>query len=140
MAELPKPHRIVTKVHDLTTVPEYKSIERLAGVLFVDDILQHNHNAKIRSGRCEHCGYEMNYYDVVYYTVKSGIHSRQDVKAILSKPPREVIEVTFKDIQCVECGGAVTVAIDSYYCFWLTDPGGSDVTGDVKSPLPVQQP
>lgn len=132
------PHRIVTRVRDLTEVPNYRSIERLAGYLYVDDILRHNHSAAIESSRCERCGYEMNYYDVMYYTVRTGIHTREMVKELLYKPPLEYIDVTFKDIQCVECGGPVTVVVKGYYCFWRTDDLGRDVVGNVKSSLPVK--
>lgn len=135
---LPTPHRIVTKIRDLTEVPNYRSIERLAGVIFVDDILQHNHSAQVQPNRCEKCGYEMNYYDIMYYTVKSGIHPRQQVKEMLKKAPLEHIDVTFKDIQCVECGNPVTIVVNGYMCVWRTDVLGKDVTGDIKTPLPVR--
>lgn len=130
--QVPVPHRIVTRISDLTKVPHYRSIERLPGVLFVDDILRHNHSANITKSRCESCGYEMNYYDVMYYTVKTGIHPREQVKYLLSSAPLEYIDVTFKDIQCAECGAPIEVVIEGYMCLWRTDQLGRDVMGEVK--------
>ncbi len=135
---LPIPHRIVRRISDLTEVPHYRSIERLAGVLFVDEILRHNHSANLTSSRCDNCGYELNYYDVMYYTVKTGIHPREQVKQLLASPPLEYIDVTFKDIQCVECGHPVEVVIEGYMCLWRTDQLGKDVIGEVRTPLPVR--
>jgi len=136
--ELPTPHRIVTRIGDFTEVPHYKSIERLAALLFADEILRHNHSARVEHNRCPSCGYEMNYYDVMYYTVKSGIHSRQMVKEMLKVAPLEYIDVTFRDIQCVECGTPVTVVINGYLCCWRTDQLGKDVEGEVTTPLAVR--
>ncbi len=138
MADLPLPHRIVTKVRHLTEVQYYRSIERLAGLLFVDKILQHNHGAQIKPSACGHCGYQMNYYDLIYYTVRVGIHPRELVKDLLKKPPRELMDVTFTDVQCVECGHPVTVPVEGYYCLWLTERMGTDVLGEVKTPLPIK--
>jgi hypothetical protein len=71
----------------------------------------------------------------MYYTAKTGIHSRQQMKAMLKSPPLEVVDVTFKDIQCVECGSPVTVIIKGYMCCWRTDALGKDVTGNIITPL-----
>lgn len=133
-----RPKRIANRVRDLTEADHYRSIERLAGLLFVDDLLHHNHSATVEQGRCGGCGYEMNYYDVIYYTVKVGIHPRERIKELLKQNPREILDVTFKDIQCVECGAAMDVVITGYLCVWKTEDLGKEVSSTITRPLPRQ--
>ncbi|MEK6282472.1 MAG: hypothetical protein AABN95_19095 [Acidobacteriota bacterium] len=113
--------RVVVSASALTEHRHYRSIERLAGLVFGGDILGHNNEAVLRGNKCSKCGYEMNYYDIMAYSIMAGVHSVDKIKEILAAKPTILGTVKLK-IKCLECGGPLAVE-GQYLCAWrVVDP------------------